>query len=195
MKLYKVGETSRAICPVCKSVRPTTFREHDVPLASGKGTVPNVLVAECDVCHSVVSIPQQSVPRIAEVRARERHTLEARVPPHLIDGVNLVSSQLGHASSAGPVIFRYYLRRISKAPKRLQKLSVSADAQGAATARFSAKLSDDMRAILEQLMTTTRLKKADIVRGILAGIKQEVLDAPKSTARSELSEILAVAVE
>lgn len=63
---YKVGETSRAICPVCKTVRPTTFREHEVPLASGKGSVPNVLVAECDVCHGVVSIPQQSVPCISK---------------------------------------------------------------------------------------------------------------------------------
>jgi hypothetical protein len=194
MKLYKVGETSRAICPVCKTARPTTFQEHDIPLASGK-VVSSVLVAECDVCHSVVAIPQQSAPRIAEVRARERHTLEAHVPPHLIDGVNLVSSQLGHDPSAGAVIFRYYLRRISRAPRRLEELSASAEAQGAATARFSAKLSNAQLAILEQLRTRTQLKKADIVRGILAGIKRDVLDAPKGAARSELREILAVAVE
>jgi hypothetical protein len=67
MKLYRVGEKSKAICERCREVRPTTFRERSVPLSSGKGSVPIVLVAVCDACDSVVSVPQQSVPRIQEV--------------------------------------------------------------------------------------------------------------------------------
>jgi hypothetical protein len=66
MKLYKVGEKSKAVCPFCKDVQPTTFRERDVPLRSGKGTVRDVLVAVCDKCDRVIAMPQQSAPRVAE---------------------------------------------------------------------------------------------------------------------------------
>ncbi len=61
MKLYKVGDKSRAICPQCEQIRSPTFAERDVPLSSGTGMVHDVLVGVCDVCDTVVSVPQQSV--------------------------------------------------------------------------------------------------------------------------------------
>jgi len=64
MKIYTVGEKSKAICDSCGQLRVTTFKERMVPLSSGKGNTPNILVAVCDTCDGVVSIPQQSAPRI-----------------------------------------------------------------------------------------------------------------------------------
>jgi hypothetical protein len=66
VEMHKVGDKSKAICSSCAEVRPCTYLKRDVPLSSGERTVLAVLVGVCDVCGGVVSIPQQSVPRIKE---------------------------------------------------------------------------------------------------------------------------------
>lgn len=65
MKVFKEGDKSKAICSDCKILVPTTFRIRPVPFSSGKVIVPDILVAVCDFCDSVVSLPQQSVPKVA----------------------------------------------------------------------------------------------------------------------------------
>lgn len=63
-KRYNVGDKSKAICSVCKEVVSTTFKEKDTPLSDGSGTVPMLLVGECDTCHTTVSLPPQSTLQI-----------------------------------------------------------------------------------------------------------------------------------
>ena len=151
MKLYKVGEKSKAICEQCGQLRSTTFKERNVPLRSGKGTVPNVLVAVCDTCDSVVSIPQQSVPRIQEVIHGTRHPIEARIPRHLIDALILACYELGASTSESKqtVVFRYYLQKVSQTKSLHSKLKANLstdEAEGKADARFSIKLNEIGRA-------------------------------------------------
>lgn len=88
MKLFRLSEKSKAICPFCEAMRTTTFKERDVPLKSGKGLVSDVLVGVCDSCDQVVAIPQQSAPRIGEALRAPRRALEARIPRHLDDAMN-----------------------------------------------------------------------------------------------------------
>lgn len=43
---------------------PATYQVRDVPFDVGTGMVPAILVAVCDRCNEVVSIPAQSTPAL-----------------------------------------------------------------------------------------------------------------------------------
>ena len=64
VKIYKVGNKSKAICHFCKDLVGTTFGYHTVPFNNGYGSVSNIMAATCDQCGSVVSIPAQSTTAI-----------------------------------------------------------------------------------------------------------------------------------
>lgn len=68
-KIYKPADKSYAVCHQCAKLGDTTFSYRDVPFDDGKGIAKNILVAVCDYCDSVVSIPAQSTDDIK--RARE----------------------------------------------------------------------------------------------------------------------------
>jgi len=195
MKLYKAGEKSKAVCESCKHLRSTTFQERDVPLSSGKGLVPNVLVAVCDHCDHIVSVPQQSVPRIQEIDRFTRHPLEARIPRHLIDALVLGCYELGFGASESKqtVLFRFYLRRIFQTKKlhgRMKALSQSEDAQGMSDSRFSIKLNDELYEIFVKLKKETHLNKTALVKGIIVQMKIDILDDKNKDLRENLREIL-----
>ena len=196
MKLYKVGDQSRAICPFCKETRSTTFREENVPLRSGKGTVRDVLVAVCDECHRVVGIPQQSAPRVAEIIQGARRSVEARIPRQLSDVMLLVCSEL-RAPATEATLFRYYLRRFSSQARlrgRLVALARKPDASGRASARFSAKLSDEAYDRFRSLVHATGLKPGGVVKGVIVQMKEDILDAKDARVRRELEGVLQAAV-
>ena len=54
---YKEGETSKAICPECKKLVPTTLRTRDHTLNE---MTKAVLVSVCDECNTTVGIPHSS---------------------------------------------------------------------------------------------------------------------------------------
>lgn len=62
-KCYSVGDKSQAICYQC-GLMNTTFARKDIPFGDGSGTVKDLLVAVCDSCGEVVSVPAQSTPEI-----------------------------------------------------------------------------------------------------------------------------------
>lgn len=66
MKKYTEGDKSQAICDHCGKVVPTTFTYRDVLFNETMGKVKNLLVAVCDICGAVVSIPPESEPRIKD---------------------------------------------------------------------------------------------------------------------------------
>lgn len=193
MKLYKVGDKSKAICSHCKQMRAITFAERDVPLSSGKGTVKDVLVGACDVCDQVVSIPHQSVPRIKESIRNSRRPVEARIPRHLLDALGLACHDLGFGAESSQVVFRYYLRRVaSKAKLRAQlpMLAASEEATGPASARFSAKLNDQMYELLQSIENSGGLTLSDVIKGLILQIKKDVLDDKVEEVRRDLREVM-----
>jgi hypothetical protein len=196
MKLNKVGEKSKAICPFCKELRTTTFTERDVPLSSGKGLVRDVLVAVCDTCAQVVAIPQQSVPRIKETICYSRHALEARIPRHLLDALALVCHELGFSPDCSAVLFRFYLQRISQTAtlrNQLGTLAASKEAQGRAGARFSAKLNDELYGHLQDLERRTKLSRTAVVKATIVQMKRDILDRRHPALRRDLQKILRLA--
>ncbi|MGX1113809.1 hypothetical protein ACSSVW_003238 [Pseudoalteromonas sp. MBR-15] len=66
MKKAKENDKSKAICVNCESVVVTTFQYRDVPLSDKSVVVNNVLVAVCDNCDGVVSIPHQEAEKIKQ---------------------------------------------------------------------------------------------------------------------------------
>jgi hypothetical protein len=196
MKIHKVGEKSKAACVACKALRSTTFRERDVPLRSGGGTVRDVLVAVCDTCGTVVGIPHQSVPRVAETVRHVRRGVEARIPRHLSDVAALVCHELGGGPDATAIAFRYYLERA--ATRRLMRANLPAlaggpEASGRATARFSAKLDDEAYEHLRRVEKATRLKTTGVVKGLIVQMKHDILDRRGDVVRRDLRRILKLA--
>jgi hypothetical protein len=180
MKLFKVGEKSKAICESCKVIRPTTFQLRDVPFSSGSGVAKNILVATCDHCDEVVSIPQQSVPRIKEALKPVRHPLEARIPRQLFDALIVACNELNSGEDAKNVLFRYYLSKLSKRKsikKHMHELLKLDDAKGKRDERFSIKLNEDMNSIFKKMVIDTKLTPADVVNSIFLEIKTELLDS------------------
>jgi hypothetical protein len=196
MRLSKLGDKSRAICPFCEGMRRTSFAERDIPLSSGRGLVRDVLVAVCDTCDRVVAIPQQSVPRVKETIRYSRKALETRIPRHLLDAIGLACHELGFRTDKSAVLFRVYLQRIARTAslrKRLHVLATSAEAKGRASARFSAKLDDELYSNLLELQRISKLNKAGVVKGIIIQIKRDILDDRSREIYRDLKNILQVA--
>ena len=198
MKLYKMGEKSKAICQFCNQMTATTFKERDVPLSSGKGMVPNVLAAICDTCDRVVSIPQQSVPRIQEVLHYSRHPIEARIPRHLLDALMMSCYGLGYGvnESKQTILFRYYLQKVCQTKgshARFTALLETEEAKGKSNARFSIKLSDELYGHFLKLEKETKLNKSEVVKGVIIQMKKELLDEKDETLMENLREIMFLA--
>ncbi len=157
--------------------------------------VGNVLVAVCDRCDHVVSIPQQSVPRIKEVLNFSRHSVETRIPRHLLDALTLICDELGYGTSESKqtVLFRFYLNKITQMKKNwihLNKWSHSEEAKGKADARFSIKLNDPLYQSFLKLGVETQLNQSELVKGIIVQMKNDLLDQGKTALKESLRELL-----
>ena len=64
MKIFKAGDSQKAICEHCGSLENATFKLRDVPFSDGSGLVKNVLVGVCDKCDQVILLPHQSTPAL-----------------------------------------------------------------------------------------------------------------------------------
>ena len=64
MKIFKAGDSQKAICEYCRSLQNATFKLRDVPFSDGSGLVKNVLVGVCDKCDQVILLPHQSTPAL-----------------------------------------------------------------------------------------------------------------------------------
>ncbi|OGQ87780.1 MAG: hypothetical protein A2289_13350 [Deltaproteobacteria bacterium RIFOXYA12_FULL_58_15] len=104
--------------------------------------------------------------------------------------------ELGFGPDCAAVLFRFYLQRVSETTglrNRLPALAASVEAKGRATARFSARLNDELHERLQQLEKSSGLNKAAIVKGIIMQMKQDVLDNQRPALQRDLKEILRLA--
>lgn len=198
MKLLREGDTSRAICETCGSIQPTTYRRRTVPFRHREGQVSGVLVGVCNACDTVVSIPQQSVPRITKELDRQRHALEARLSNYLLDALNVTLTTLEGASTPRgfAVLLRYYLDWANKNPEaltRLKQLAGAEEARGKAVERLSVKLDDRYADILANLVKDSGLNKTSVVKSIVVQAKRDVLDDENPGIRDDLASYLHVA--
>lgn len=197
MKIFKVGEKSKGICDKCKSLVPTTFSICSVPLSTGKGVVDDILAATCDHCDHVVSIPQQSAPRIKESLNTKKHSIEARLPRHLLDVLLLASDSfdMGNPELLKDSLIRYYIGVAESDKtmiKNIKKYSQSDFAKGSGF-RLSLKVNDTIFECFEHLREKTSLNKTQILKGIILQINEDILQKPLKKRLNELQKVLLAA--
>lgn len=198
MKFYKEGEKSRAICSCCKKQVTTTFRARNVPLSKGKGTVPDVLVGVCDVCDAVVSLPQQSAPKVAETIAKRKKPVEARIPIHVKDMMlqTLLTIGVEPQQDYLPVLINHFILKAYKDKnfaKQIHKLLESDFLNAANSARISMKMNPPIWNTFEQLMERLDVKPTDLVKAIAVFMQKEVLEKSNKKEIDALREQIIIA--
>lgn len=194
MKIYREGEKSKGLCRACKKLVQTTFIVSNVPLSSGKGRVEDFLVAKCDQCDSIVSIPQQSAPRIKETLFARKHSIEVRIPIHLLDILVLATDQFeaGSPELLKDSLVRYYISLADSDKKMSQniiKFSESDFAKGSGF-RLSLKVNEVTYARFLHLMEQTKLNKTQLLKGLILQINEDVLQKPQKKRMSELENMM-----
>ncbi len=185
MKIYKEGEKSRALCSHCKEVVPTTFKVRDVPFSSGKGQAKDILVAICDSCDKLVSVPQQSAPRIREQRKKLVRSIEARVPKHLYDMLLVSYDEMGIDSSdkVAPIV-RYYINeyKMNFRKSDFAKIINSEHIKGKASERVSIKLSESLFVEFNKLKEKMGISTTDLIKTFMLRFYDDIIEK-KQTAR------------
>ena len=184
MKIYKVGDSQKAVCEFCKAVKPMTLKLSDVPFSDGNGIVKNVLAGVCDDCGSTGFIPQQSVPMVKKQLDVRRKPLESRVPAHMVDILNLFSATL----------IKYFIHQLSQDEKsalRLSEYLKSNLATGTSQKRLSLKgrvVFDELNTIKNkaQIYSTT-----DAIKAVVLKINEDMLINPKPDLIKELRGVAA----
>ncbi|MCB1197314.1 MAG: hypothetical protein KDK51_03005, partial [Deltaproteobacteria bacterium] len=171
MKIYKLNEKSKGICESCKKLVHTTFKLVSVPFLNKRGSVNDILCAICDDCDHVVSIPQQSAPRIKEAMNSKKHAIEVRLPHHLLDVLLVASDEfkLGNPELLKDTLIRYYISiavEDKKVLANIKNFSSSDFAKGSGS-RLSLKVSDTIYARFEHLIQTTSLNKTQLLKGLI----------------------------
>lgn len=194
MKIFKLGEKSKGVCNDCKKVVSTTFKLCTVPLSSGKGSASDILAAACDHCGHIVSIPQQSTPRIKEALNTKKHSIEVRLPRHLLDILLLASDrfEIGNPEQLKDSLIRHYIGRVESDKeliKSIKKLSQSNFAKGAGY-RLSLKVNDAIFERFERIRKSTALNKTQIVKGLILLINEDILQHPLKKRLSEVESAL-----
>lgn len=185
VKLWEVGDRSRAVCERCKKVVATRFERRTVELESPRRVaVPNVLIAACVECGELAAIPPQSSPRLREAR-RSPVRVDVRIPRLLDDAMRLVADKLSarHRDLESPVV-RHYLGRIAKdrrVARRIKCLLASPLATGPADARVTIRVTND---VLDRALIVAKVSgienPSDLIRGIFvaAALDTGVFAAP-----------------
>jgi len=194
MKIYTEGEKSKGLCQICKKLVPTTFKVSSVPLSSGKGKVGDILAAKCDNCDHVVSIPQQSSPRIKEVLSTKKHSIEVRLPIHLLDILNVATDQfeMGSSDQLKDSLVRYYISLADtnkEVSKSIKKFSESDFAKGSGY-RLSLKVNEAAYGRFLHLMEHTKLNKTQLLKGLILQIYEDLLQKPQKKIITDLEKVM-----
>ena len=194
MKIFKVGDSQKAICEHCSSLQNVTFRLRDVPLSDGSGTVKQVLVGVCDECDQVCLLPHQSTPAVQRHLEAHRKAIECRLPAHMLDILNLAAFELGGSTDFVPSLMKYYIHKLARNPRKASKLYAllgSDLARGKAEKRLSLKgrqIADD----IDKLKVASGIEHTtDLIKSIILLINEEVLMQKQPRSIQGLKDVFA----
>ena len=194
--IYREGENGSALCETCGKKVNTTFVRRDVPLSDNLDVVKVVLVGVCNTCDSVVAMPHQSAPRVKRTIDKQMKAIEARVPSHFKDMMSLVVAELHQSEAFGQQVFRYYIHQWSehRVPlTRIRKYQRDPLFCGRADTRLSVKIADaDVVIDAIRNKVTELSNKTDLLKAIAFAAFDDVVEKPKSRAKSALEQIAAV---
>jgi len=192
MNILKVGDREKAACNKCKAFVTVSYDLRNVPFSDGSGIVKDVLVGVCEKCDSVCVLPHQSTPAVENELEKQRKPVEARVPAHMIDILNLASVELGCKTSFSQVMIKYYIHCLANkkiSSTDLGKYLKSDLAQGKAEKRISLK-GCAVREDLLELQSITHLKSnTKLIKSVILKIKDDILEHNKPRFLKSLKEI------
>ena len=178
MKILKVGDKEKAICNTCQALVGVTYQLRDVPFSDQSGVVKDVLVGVCDGCDTVAVLPYQSTPKIKQQLAKQRASLEIRVPAHMLDILGLASAELGGDTDFIYNIIKYYLHALSNGQlpvKDMDKYLLSDLAKGKAQKRLSLK-GKNVAYDVEQLKKMAHIEStSDLIKSVVLKINDDIL--------------------
>jgi hypothetical protein len=205
MKIHEAGDASKAICESCKALVPTTFRYRDVAFDDGKGSVKDILVAVCDHCDTVVSIPAQSTPAIKRARDTAEIPLEVFLSAREIELLDVAAWRVDPDSTTRfrKSLLAYFIRRLASDPDGPKRLKAALQAmRKAATTRLSAdpaprkrlscKISPATNGMIEALMRASGLNKSDLVKGVVYEIERTLVTPDEPQDLQKLRDVAAV---
>jgi hypothetical protein len=198
MRIYKENDTSRAICHHCKKLVNTTLKTRDVPFSDGSGVAKAILAGVCDICDKVVSTPQQSAPRIKEAMNKDKKSIEARLPRHLLDILVVAGDKLKaqQPNSFTGLLLKYYIHSLNadnRKSKALQKyLKIDLAKGKAGTERLSLKVNSNIFAEFESLRSKTKLTKTELLKALTLKIYDDVLKNKSTDDIKALKNIAAI---
>lgn len=194
MRIYKVGDSQKAICEHCGSLENATFKLRDVPFSDGSGTVKNVLVGVCNRCDQVCVLPHQSTPAVRKQLECQRKPVESRLPAHMLDILDLAAQEVGGTSDFIPSMVKYYIHQFAinrEAAAQLAQYLENELASGKADKRLSLK-GRRVFAELELVKAAAHIHSTtDLIKGIILKINDDILLRQRAEPMAELKSIVA----
>jgi hypothetical protein len=196
MRVIREGERGKAGCPFDEKLVSITYRLSDVPSSSGK-PVRGVLAGVCDTCGKVISVPQQSVPRIREQLTAARKPLEARLPVHVVDLFYSSCSELGGSDRWQDweiPMLRYYVNWLAHSKDKksiVERWLGSPVAKGRANDRISAKVDVRFYDAIKKLSGEVEVKTSDLLKAVILQMADDVQSGKKNKRVRELEEAIA----
>lgn len=184
MRLFKPGDVSKAICECCAKLVSTTFEYRDVPFDDGNGRARDVLVAVCEHCETVVSVPPQSTPAIQSAREVAAISVEVVMPASLIEMIDaaIYRIQSNASTRLRKPLLAYYIKRLATDTAGREELialskEAARDMSGPSTPvkRLSMKVSPSLHQSLESLTQRSGLRKSEVLRAVAIKIRDEVV--------------------
>lgn len=197
MKIYKSGESVKAICYNCEDIVNAVFQVRDVPFSDGCGIAKGILVGVCEQCDRVIVSLPQSTPSIKKQLEALRKPIESRLPAHLLDILNLASTALGGTVDSGPMLMRFYIHNLATDAKAASKITLllrSDLAKGKAEKCLSLRgrtISEDIDALKK---ATDISSTNDLIKGVILKINDDVLVKKRSKPVKQLKDVLAAVV-
>jgi len=194
MKIFKVGDSQKAICEHCHALENATFKLRDVPFSDGSGVVKNVLVGVCDKCDQVSILPHQSTPVVKKQLELQRKPVESRLPAHMVDILNLATLELGGSIDFVPTLVKYYIHRLAtneKSAKQIAHFLNNDLAKGKAEKRLSLK-GRQIYADIETLKAISHINNTtDLIKSVILKINEDVLVKKEPKSTRQLKDIIA----
>jgi len=197
MKIVRENDRGKALCDKCGLVT-TTFKLRDVPFDDDSGIAKKILAGVCDKCHAVVSIPHQSTPQIKVEYDKAKRPIEARVPAHFIDTLNLARVKID--KDVSPEFYRsmilYYVHGMYSGHIKssdLKKLLNSEFAQSISSKRLSIKVNRSKEREFISVVEKAKLENtSDLLKGIIIKIYNDILQKDNSKHLAALKRSAAI---
>lgn len=196
MKIVKEGDLREVVCSTC-GLTHATYLLRDVSFSDDSGIVKNILVAVCNHCDQVVSIPKQSTAKVKAEYNKIKTPIDVRLPAHFLDILNLATQKIdiNLSDSFNKSLVLYYLHALSSkryAQDNLALLLKSDIAKAKASKRFSVKLNDKSIKEIQSLMVSQGLKNnTEVFKSLILRINEDIVQPQQPKHLAELQNFAA----